>query len=68
MSPDAIVALIVLGLFLVTLIILAPAVSVLVFYGKETPWIVLLAVGVDILITLASLDLFAPGASFPISL
>lgn len=64
MSPDAIVALVVLGLFLITLILLAPAVCVLVFYGKFSPWIILLVVGADILITVASLGLFTPGASF----
>lgn len=68
MSPDAIVALAVLGLFLVTLIILTPAVCVLVFYGKLSPWIILLVVGADILITVASLGLFTPGASFTTSL
>lgn len=68
MSPDAIVALAVLGLFLVTLIILAPAVCVLVFYGKLSPWIIPLVVGADILITVASLGLFTPGASFTTSL
>ena len=64
MSPDAIVALIVLGLFLVTLILLTPAVCVLVFYGKVTPWVILLVVGADILISVASLGLFTPGVSF----
>lgn len=68
MSPDAIVALAVLVLFLVTLIILTPAVCVLVIYGKWSPWIILLVVGADILITVASLGLFTPGAAFPTSL
>ena len=68
MSPDAITALIVLGLFLVTLILLSPAVCVLVFYGKVTPWVILLVVGADILITVASLGLFTPGTKFPTSL
>ena len=60
MSPDAIAALAVIGLFLITLIILTPAVCVLIFYGNMTPWIIPLAVGADILITVASL-----GAAFP---
>ena len=64
MSPDAIVALAVLILFLITLIILTPAACVLVFYGKFSPWTILLMVGADILITVASLGLFTPGVSF----
>ena len=64
MSPDALVALIVIGLFFGTLILLTPAVCVLVFYGKVTPWVILLVVGADILITIASLGLYTPGASF----
>ena len=68
MSPDAIAALIVLGLFLVTLILLTPAVCVLVFYGKVTPWVILLVVGADILITVASVGMFTPDHSFPTSL
>lgn len=68
MSPDAIVALAVCGVFLLALIILIPVVCVLVFYGKITPWIILLVVGADILITVASLGLLTPGASFSISL
>ena len=68
LSPDAIIVLIVLGLFFLTLIILSPAVCVLVFYGKLTPWVILFVVGADILITVASLGLFTPGASLPFSL
>ena len=64
MSPEAILALAVVGLFLITLILLAPAVCVLVFYGKLSPWIIPLVVGTDILITVASLGLFTPGTSF----
>ena len=67
MSPDTITALIVLGLFLVTLLLLSPAVCVLVFYGKVTPWVILLVVGADILITVASLGLVTPGTKFPTS-
>lgn len=68
MSPDTIIALAVLGLFLITLLILSPAVCVLVFYGKITPWIILFVVGADILITVASLGLFTHDHSFPTSL
>ena len=68
MSPDALAALAVLGVFLGTLIILTPAVCVLIFYGKLTPWIILLVVGADILITVASLGFFTPGNSFTTSL
>ena len=68
MSPDGIVALVVVGLFLITLVILVPSVCVLVFYGKHTPWIIPFVVGADLLITLASLNLFTPGATWPTSL
>ena len=68
MSPEAKFALAILFLFLVTLVILAPVVCVLIFYGILTPWIIPFVVGADILITLASVGLFTPGASFPISL
>lgn len=64
MSPEAILALAFVILFFGTLIILSPAVCVLVFYGKLSPWIIILVVGTDLPITVASLGLFTPGASF----